>query len=261
MFFQALGRRALGQLTTEPGIAVEAGAFVLTGVDSRRALSIQGATGAFVLGGQATTGTTGVAKRLTASTGSFVLGGQDVVLYYDAGANLVADVGSFVLSGQDTSFGVGMPAATGSFTLTGQSSVRQLSMPAATGSFALSGSLTLRRGLTLYAYNTLSGSTGHFLFAPLGSLSLGGSAASVQAGTTFAWTGQQVSFGVAATLPAAVGSFVFTFPTTQLSSSVYPTKIRAFPRVARSIRGSSRGGGMAARPTVGRTVRARAFGG
>lgn len=238
MFFQALGRRALGQLTNEPGIAADAGAFTFTGQVAGLSASILGVTGAFTLTG------------------------QDAAFLYVSGSNLTGEVGSFVLTGQDSSFGVGMPAGEGSFSLTGQDSRRTLSLAGTVGAFALTGiATTLRRGHLLYAYNTVAAPTGHVLFAPLGALSLGGSQASLVAGETFAFTGQDIAFGVDASFSAGAGAFVFTFPTTSLSATVYPSKIRAFPRVARGMRGSSRGGGMTARPTVGRTVRARAFGG
>jgi len=199
---------------------------------------------------------------MPAAVGTFTLGGQDVAFVYVTGANLVAAAGTYVLSGQDTSFGVGMPAGSGLFSLTGQDSRRLLSMPAAAGAVTTTGTATLTRGLTLYAYGTVASQTGHFLFAPLGSLALGDRGASVQAGTTFAWTGQDIEFVKSSgNLTAASGAFVLTLNDSALRTLVYPSKIRAFPRVARSIRGSSRGGGMAAKSSVGSGVRARAFGG
>lgn len=237
MFFQALGRRALGQLTVEPGIAAEVGAFALSGQVA--ALPV----------------------TMPASVGTFTLGGQDVAFIYVVGRNVVANSGTFALTGNDSSFGVGFPAGAGTFALTGQASRRLLALPSSAGSFALTGSSGLRRDLMLDATGTLAAPTGHVLFTPLGALSLGGSAAALQAGQTFAWTGQDIDFEVAATLTGSTGAFVFTFPTTEFTATAYPAKIRAFPRAGRGMRARPQGGGMTATTTMGRAVRARAFGG
>lgn len=235
---QALGRRALGQATTDHAISADYGSVALTSTDITFAVT------------------------MPADYGSVTLTGQDAILTYSSGLHLFADVGSVTLTGQESTFGVGLPVVYGSFSVSGQASARRLSLIASVGTFARTGqTITPRRDLRLYAFSYASSTTQHSLFAPLGSIAIGQGSTSNTTATTFSLTGQSASFVVAATLTAAVGTYTLTMSDAFLASSTYPDKIRIFPRVGRGPRGVRLGGGMAVRSSSGSGTRIKAFGG
>lgn len=173
--FQALGRRALGQISTDVAVNAEAGAFLLTGQDATFAVAMPAETGTFTLTGQDATLTR--IRQVAASAGSFALTGQDATF----AITMPAGAGAFVLTGQDVTFryvSLRVYAEAGSFTLNGQSSRRLLSLQTAAASFALTGQSV---GLSL----AMTGGRG-----------------------SFALTGQTATFAI--TMPAATGTFTLT---------------------------------------------------
>lgn len=174
---------------------------------------------------------------------------------------VVLESGAFVLDGQPALFNQVRVAAVGSFTLSGQAASRVISMRAGAGAFVDTGiAAGLHHGRILVASQTITTTVSHFLFAPLGQFSLGGGALNSQA-TTFVLTGDNINLNVDNPLTAASGTFILTFIDGALIAAVRPSIIRIFPRVAFGMRAGGRGGGMVAKASAGRSVRARAFGG
>lgn len=116
-------------------------------------------------------------------------------------------------------------SAVGTFVLSGRSALFQQIRTADGGTFSLGGQSSLR----LFTLNA----------------GAGGFAASINA----------------AAFKADGGSFVLTLQPANLLFAGYPGQIRIFPRVARGAHGALRGGGVTVRPSVGKGLRARAFGG
>lgn len=238
--FQALGRLALGQIGAPPGIDIEVGAFTLTGNVAALKTAIIGGVGAFTLSG------------------------QDATLTYVSGTAFPAAVGSFTLTGVAAGLDLAMSGGTGAFTLSGQDAALPVSMPAAVGTFALSGpSTTLARDLILYATPTvITGSTDYFLFAPLGAVAFGRADVDEELATTFALTGIDSTGTRAAGITAETGTFTLSGVAADLTATVYPVKIRAFPRVGRGARSTARGNQpIRVFAATGHGANRRAFGG
>ena len=169
--------------------------------------------------------------------------------------------GAFVFTGNAALFSATRGSAPGEFTLSGQAASRVVSMRASVGSFVETGiSSNLARGRRLVALPSITTSSGHFLFAPLGEFALGGGSVGSQS-TTFAFLGNNINFNIDNPLVAGLGSFVLTFIDGALIAIVRPSSVRIFPRVAFAMRGRGRGGGVVAKVSSGPSVRARAFGG
>jgi hypothetical protein len=169
--------------------------------------------------------------------------------------------GAFVFTGNAALFSATRGSAPGEFTLSGQAASRVVSMRASVGSFVETGiSSNLARGRRLVALPSITTSSGHFLFAPLGEFALGGGSVGSQS-TTFAFLGNNINFNIDNPLVAGLGSFVLTFIDGALIAIVRPSSVRIFPRVAFAMRGRGRGGGVVAKVSSGTSVRARAFGG
>jgi len=165
--FQALGRRALGQITADVAVDAEVGAFALTGQAATFAINmpadaglftltgedagfvrvrqVSAEVGAFALAGQTAT----FAINMPAEAGAFALGGQDVTFGY-VSLRVFADPGSFTLNGQDSRRLLSLQTAAASFTLTGQTVGLSLGLTAGRGTFALAGQSS-RRVLSLAA--------------------------------------------------------------------------------------------------------------
>lgn len=189
--------------------------------------------------------------------GRYALGETSVVVPI-----VLAETGAFSLTGNPVHFHLTRKAGTGAFTLTGQPTLRQITFRPAAGSFVLTGvSAGLRRGYRLVASPTVQTYGSHFLFAPLGRFALGGAVTGADQATTFIFTGNNANMNRAAHLDAGTGVFTWTGIDATIIVQGYPTKIRAFPRVAFGMRAGSRGGGPVGRPSIGTSVRARAFGG
>lgn len=260
--FQALGRRALGQISTDVAVSAEAGAFTLTGQAAGLSAAIIGGTGAFTLTGQDAAFTISANYPLTADAGTFTLSGQDATLVYGRVIPFVVEPGAFVLSGGAATFAITMPAGAGVFVLTGQDTRRLLALSAGRGAFSLAGSATVnRRDLVLYANPTQAARVEYVLAAPLGAVAIGQGSTFDATATTFSFHGQDVRFQKAVTLTAGTGTFTLSGQDATLATSDYPSNIKIFPRVGRGPRGFSLGGGAAARVSVGSGPRIRIAGG
>lgn len=191
-----------------------------------------------------------------APLGRYALGETATVL-----ASVVAATGAFVLSGQAALSQQTRKAAVGAFAVTGQAATRTITFPARRGAFTISGTAALERGLLLTASPSVLSTREQPMFVPLGYLALGQSDANTDQVTTFLLTGQNVEFARAKPIYAETGIFTFTGIDAGLISTVYPTKIRSFPRVGSGPRSRSAGGGPIARASTGTGSRARAFGG
>lgn len=205
---------------------------------------------------------------------------------------VIGEVGAFVLTGQDALWQRTGVADVGAFTLTGQAALFSLSMSAGTGAFTLAGQDSgVLKGFVLQAEPTVNTFAEHPLFSPLGALAVGESKANDQA-TTFVLTGSNADGARGVTFAADTGSFTLTGYDALLEITGYPSNIRIFPRVGRGIRtfptgrtvastaplvwngqalfwngeqlvwnGKASAGGIIARTSAGRGIRARAFGG
>lgn len=224
--FEALGRYALGQFTSTAAFSVtaSAGSFTLTGVaagvTAQRYLSA--GAGSFTLAGP----TTRFPLVMPADVGAFTLTG--IAATPTAVRRIVSAVGSFALSGQEITPKVTMPAGVGAYSLTGISSV-------------------LVQGYVLNAEPYVATERLHVGFAALGAISIG--QMQVSTGFTFQIGAQDIAFRV--NMPADVGAFVITLPSTVAFARTRP-KIVAFPRVGR---------GAISAKSVGRDMRARSYGG
>ena len=192
-----------------------------------------------------------------AAIGRYAIGQTTTVI-----PTVLGDVGAFVLDGQPALFQQTRKADVGTFTLTGQAASRIITARADVGAFTLSGQATsLETGYRLDASPTVTTVGYHVLFAALGQLPLGGAVVGGEQATTFVLSGNDAGFDRVASFGAGVGTFTLTGFDVDLLKQGYPNLIRIFPRVAFGMRGGTRGGGPQVRPSVGATVRARAFGG
>jgi hypothetical protein len=178
-------------------------------------------------------------------------------------AAVAAGTGAFTLTGRATLRQLSIQAGAASFALTGQDTRRTLSIRAGAGAITLTGrAVSLERGYRLAVQPTLQTYGRHSLFAALGELPLGGATTGTEQATTFLFTGNNVGFERAASFQAETGVFTFTGSSVAFIVQGYPSKIRAFPRVAFGMRAGARGSDpIVAKPSIGTSPRARAFGG
>ena len=177
---------------------------------------------------------------------------------------VVAGVGAFTLTGQATLRQFVMPAEAGAFAIAGQPTLRQLAVPAAVGAFTVSGNAAgLKHGYRLEVTPDVAAFGSHFLFSALGEYALGGAVTGETQATTFVLRGNNADMARAAHLDPAAGSFALTGVDVTLTLQGYPSNIRIFPRVGRGMRlvPTSSSDGVTIRTSVGRGLRARAFGG
>lgn len=278
MWFNALGRLALGQASKDGAVVADLGAFALEGQDAALSAAIKAAVGEFALSGADADLRYRLGRNLTASASSFSTTGQPALF------NVLfrSPVGEFVVSGQSSSRVLRVSGGAGSYSVVGYASARALSIggtsatfamsafpagldlvaPSQVGAFAVTGrSATVQRGLVLYATNATATLRSHVMFAPLGGVAIGEASYVAPNLTTYSYSGQSVEFFVRTTLVADAGSFLWQRIAADLSATVYPSNIRVFPRVGSGLRGFSRGGGVQARGATGRGVKIRAFGG
>lgn len=278
MWFNALGRLALGQASKDGAVVADVGEFVWSGQSVGLSASILGVVGQFEVAGQAADLRYRIGRNLVADSGSLAVTGQSALF----NVQFRSPVGEFVVSGQSSIRLLRLSAAATTFSTSGQSSARLLSVQGASGNFVFAGAAagldrvapsvagqftltgraaSVRRGLILYANNTAATRYNFVMFAPLGGVALGQGSFIAPTETTFSYSGQSVAFEVAARLDAGVGVFEWTRVAADLISTGYPTNIRIFPRVGVGLRGFSRGGGIRARGSSGNGARIRAFGG
>lgn len=278
MWFNALGRLALGQASKDGAVVADAGAFVVGGQAVALSASIQAVLSEFSVSGQAADLRYRIGRNLFSDSGAFAVSGQSALF----NVQFRSPVGEFVVSGQSSIRLLRMGAAAATFSASGQASVRTLSVqgaagavtfaglaagldrvaPSAAGQFVATGrAATLRRGLILYAYSSAATQYSFGLFSPLGGVALGQGVYILPTATTFSYAGQEVDFEVAARLEAACGVFEWTRVAVDLISTGYPTNIRIFPRVGVGLRGFTRGGGIRASGASGRGNKIRVFGG
>ena len=207
---------------------------------------------------------------------------------------VLGEAGAFSLTGNDVTFDRSAPAAVGTFTITGQPTLRLFGMPAAVGAFTFSGqAANLEHGYRLVASPTVVDTQEQPLFQALGVLAIGQSGSEIAQATTFVLTGVNTTGERGVGVAASAGIFTLTGISATLTfGQGYPTNIRIFPRVGRGIRTFSGGrplestgpltwdgfiltwdgerllwngqdsrGGIIARTSAGRGIRARAFGG
>lgn len=222
---QALGRFALGQITglSAYQITADAGAYTVTGQ----------------------TATLSAARRITAAVGTFTLSGQNVGLP----VRMPAEVGTYALTGQSATFQATrrMTAAVGTYTIAGYVTL-VVTMPAAAGAFTVSGNAAnLVKGYVINCEPFPSVRLVQFGFAALGEVAIGQSR--IADGNTFNISGQAANFQT--NMPADAGSYLVTGSTVVQFGRVL-RKFRAFARVGR--------GTVSAR-SVGRDIKARAYGG
>lgn len=192
-----------------------------------------------------------------AALGRFAIGQTSTVI-----PTVLGEVGAFTLTGFDALSQQTRKADVGTFTLTGQAASRLITARAAVGAFTFSGNAAgLERGYVLVASPTVITPIDQPLFQALGRFALGQSGSVEQQATTFLFGGNDVLFERVASFGANPGAFVWTGFDVELLKQGYPNTIRIFPRVAFGVRAGTRGGGPQVRPSVGATVRARAFGG
>jgi hypothetical protein len=220
--------------------------------------------------------------------------GQSAVVVTSGVLPLAGEASAFVLGGQPALFHQTRKADAGAFTLTGQPASRRITTVASAGAFTFTGNATnLLRQLVLTTSPEIVTFGRQPLFAALGELPLGGSIANGTQATTFLFIGNNTDGARGVGFSPEVGAFVFTgFDADLNTGDGYPSNIRIFPRVGRGLRGFTSGrsanttgplvwdgdamvwngdplvwngtvlrGGIIVRTSVGRGLRARAFGG
>ncbi|MGM4967428.1 hypothetical protein AB7714_28300 [Tardiphaga sp. 1201_B9_N1_1] len=136
MFFDALGRLALGQVGFPPASVVyliaDAGAYTITGNATAGRGRVAAGSGAYALSGSST----GFATRGVSAAGSYSLTGSPAGL----SAKLLASSGAYALSGQPALWKSNFVLGAGAYVLTGGSNVLNPRLGALPGSYLITGS-------------------------------------------------------------------------------------------------------------------------